>query len=140
MILFMRVLAIDYGTVKTGLAVSDSLGKLATPLCVLKIKSIKKLAEEIGQNITKLKIDKVIIGCPKRTDGKESDMQKKVEVFAELLFSKTGMRAELVNEIYTTVIAAQKLHENDKNAKQQKDIIDSVAAAILLQDFLDKNK
>jgi putative Holliday junction resolvase len=136
----MRILAIDYGTARTGLAVSDPSGILASPLCVIKVKNMKQTAEAVKEKIDELKIEKIIMGCPIRTDGKDKDseMKKKVEAFAEILFNKTGLKAELVNEVYTTVIASQKLHENEKNAKQQRANIDSVAASILLQDYLDK--
>lgn len=134
----MRILAVDYGTARTGLAISDPTGTLASPLCVLNIKNRNRLIEAIKDKVAEYKIEKIIIGSPKRTDGRDSEMQNKINDFAELLFSATELKPEFINETYTTVIAAKKLHENQKNSKQQKSIIDSAAAAVFLQDYLDK--
>ena len=88
--------------------------------------------------IDDIKPDKIIIGLPLRTDMRQSEMSVKVSAFRERLRNATGMDIELYNEMYTTVIASRLLHQNEKKSKEQRGIIDSAAAAVLLQDYLDK--
>ena len=86
-----------------------------------------------------LKVKKIILGLPLRTDGKVGDTEMKVREFHSLLSEKIEIPTEFVCEAFTTVIAAQKLHEKGKNAKQQRQIIDSAAAAVMLQGYLDSH-
>ena len=136
----MRILAVDYGTVRTGLAISDPTGLIATPFGVFPGYDAEKLAGKSCEVVCEKKVTGIIMGMPVRTDGKKSEMQEKILSFAELLSVKTGINIEFVDEKFTTVIASQKLHQNNKNAKQQKKIIDAAAAAVLLQDWLDSRR
>jgi len=134
----MRILAVDYGLARTGIAVSDETCTIATPLECIPSRNEDKLLEGLVKLIDEIKPSRIIMGLPIRTDLKESDMAAKVRAFAERITEATGIVPELKNEMYTTVIASKRLHENEKNAKKQRGLIDSAAAAVLLQEILDK--
>lgn len=137
----MKILAIDYGLTRTGLAISDMTGFLASPLPFIYSYNEDKLLEGISDICRKNAVETIIIGLPMRTDGGRSEMADKVLLFKNKLEERTGLSVFPMNEMYTTVIASRQLHENNKKAKDQKNLIDSAAATVLLQDYLDgKNK
>ncbi len=133
----MRILAIDYGLSRTGVAVSDPTGLIASPLPHVPSKHFQPLLDGVSAYIDQYSPELIIIGMPCRTDGGESPMTEKVKNFAEALGQLTDKPIRFVNEMYTTVIASRMLHANEKKAKQQKQIIDSAAAAVLLQGYID---
>ncbi len=136
----MRILAIDYGMARTGIAVSDPTGLIATPYQVIPSRNYEKLLNAVGEIFTNLSPDKVILGYPGRTDGAKSEMCERVERFREELFKRFGVDVELIDEKYTTVIASQMLHAGGTKAKDQRKTIDAAAAAVLLQGYLDQNR
>ena len=136
----MRIMAVDLGLARTGIALCDKNEILASPYCVLEAMGRTRLTKSVLEIIEKEKVEKVIIGLPLRTDGKESEMTGKARSFAAFLEKRTEAEVLLLNEAFTTVIAAQKLHENEMNAKNQRKTIDSAAAAVLLQGYIDANK
>ncbi len=133
----MRILAVDLGLARTGIAISDPTGTLATPRCVFEGYGRTRLTNAVKELIDQEKIEKVIVGYPERTDGKESEMAQKAVSFATFLSKRTPVPVELVNEAYTTVIATAKLHDQDIKVKDQRSKIDMAAAAVLLQGYLD---
>ena len=136
----MKILAVDYGMSRTGLAVSDPSGTIATPIPHLPSKNENRLLTSLLEVIEEIRPDRIIMGLPLRTDMKESEMVGKVRSFAQRLEDASGLKIEFQSEMYTTVIASKLLHENDKNTKKQRSLIDSAAAAVLLQTYLDKLK
>ena len=136
----MKILAVDYGLARTGVAVSDATGTIATPLECIPSRNEGRMLETLLGVIEKIKPEKIIVGLPLRTDMRQGDMAVKVTAFCERLKAETEAEVELCNEMYTTVIASQLLHENEKKSKEQRRIIDSAAAAVLLQGYLDKLK
>lgn len=135
----MRIMAIDLGLVRTGIALSDVNGVLATPKCVFSDYGRTRLTKAVLEIVKEENVGKIIIGYPIRTDGKESEMSKKAISFATFLSKRTEVPVELLNEAYTTVIASKKLHDINIKAKDQREKIDMAAAAVLLQDYLDSN-
>lgn len=136
----MRILALDYGMARTGVALSDPLGLIATPHCVIPSRNYEKLLAQVGDVLQRTKPDKVLLGYPGRTDGGKSEMCERVERFRAELLDRFGVEAELVDEKYTTVIASQMLHAGGVNAKEQRKTIDAAAAAVLLQGYLDAHR
>ena len=136
----MKILAIDYGLSRTGIAVSDATGLLATPLECIPSRNEDRLLEALLKLIGEIRPERIVMGLPLRTDFRESDMAEKVRRFAERIKEATGIEPELRNEMFTTVIASKRLHENEKKAKEQRGLIDSAAAAVLLQELLDKER
>ena len=136
----MRVLAIDYGMSRTGIAVSDPTGLIASPYKVIPSKNYEKLLLGIGEVLSEVASEKVILGYPGRTDGTKSEMCERVERFREEIKNRFGVEAELIDEKYTTVIASQMLHAGGVKAKDQRKNIDAAAAAVLLQGYLDSHR
>lgn len=136
----MRVLAIDYGMSRTGIAVSDPTGLIASPYKVIPSKNYEKLLLGIGEVLSEVAPEKVILGYPGRTDGAKSEMCERVERFREEIKNRFGVEAELIDEKYTTVIASQMLHAGGVKAKEQRKTIDAAAAAVLLQGYLDRSR
>ncbi len=136
----MRVLAIDYGMSRTGIAVSDPTGIIASPYKVIPSRNYEKLLEGIGEVFTEVSPEKVLLGYPGRTDGGKSEMCERIERFRAELKARFGVDAELVDEKYTTVIASQMLHAGGIKAKEQRKTIDAAAAAVLLQGYLDGHR
>jgi putative Holliday junction resolvase len=133
----MRVLAIDYGSQRIGLALSDPTGTLARPLPFLPATKDTKLAQEIATLAAKEKAELLLLGLPRHMSGELGEAAVKVQAFAEHLRKATAIKLELIDERLTTVQASRQLQESGKNARQQRGQIDSEAACVLLQAWLD---
>ncbi|STO31605.1 Putative Holliday junction resolvase [Fusobacterium necrogenes] len=139
--MFKKYVALDVGDVRIGVAKSDIMGILATPLEVIdrrKVKAVKRIEEILIQENTK----SLVIGIPKSLDGTEKRQAEKVREFIEKLNkSIEGLEIFEVDERLTTVSADRLLNEtNKKGALEKRKVVDKVAAAIILQAFLDRKK
>ena len=135
-----KVLSIDYGTVRIGLAISDELRMLARPIGI--IAASKNLIPELIALIKKENIASVIVGLPRHLDGGDSEMTTEVRKFAEKLFAKLDeikVEHQLYDERLTSIMAAGNILEQglSKSKRQQKYRHDEEAARIMLQEFLD---
>ncbi|HEX4139497.1 MAG TPA: Holliday junction resolvase RuvX [Candidatus Methylacidiphilales bacterium] len=133
----MRVLAIDYGAVRIGLALSDPTGTLARPLPFLPAKADTKLAKEILALAARENVARILLGLPRHMSGESGEAALKVQAFAKTLGAATSLPLELVDERLTTVQASRQLQESGRKAREQRGRIDSEAAAVLLQGWLD---
>ena len=133
----MRILAIDYGSQRIGLALSDPTGTLARPLPFVPAKADLKLAREIAGMAKKEEAHLILLGLPRNMDGSSGEAAAKVQAFAAVLGQATPIRIQLIDERLSTVQASRQLQESGKNARQQRGKIDSEAAAVLLQGYLD---
>lgn len=133
----MKILGIDYGDKKIGLAISDETGKLASRFLTLGNKSLEGLAEAIKKIISEKNIEKIIVGVPVGFRG-ASDQTKKTRKFAAEL--KKHIKIPLIesNEVFTSKMAEENLRK--AGAKNIKEIVDQEAARIILQDYLDRRK
>lgn len=134
----MILLGIDYGEQRTGVAVSDSMGILASPVGVLRETSMKKLAVALAEIAREKRAEKFILGLPLRTDGTKGDKALACESLAEQLRRRTGLPVELWDERFSTVMAHQSLGAASIKAKDRRKLVDAVAAVIILQSYLDK--
>ena len=139
--MFKKYVALYVGDVRIGVAKSDIMGILATPLEVIdrrKVKAVKRIEEILIQENTK----SLVIGIPKSLDGTEKRQAEKVREFIEKLNkSIEGLEIFEVDERLTTVSADRLLNEtNKKGALEKRKVVDKVAAAIILQTFLDRKK
>lgn len=125
----MKYLAIDYGLSHIGLAISD--GILAEPFGQLKYENDEKLASDIYGICIKEKIDRLVIGIS------EGEMEMKTKQFAKLLAQKTGLDVYFVDETLTSYAAARIMVESGKKKRDRQTKSHQVAAAIILQDYLD---
>lgn len=139
--MFKRYLALDVGDVRIGVAKSDLMGMVATPLEVIdrrKTKAVKRIAELCRQENTL----SLVVGIPKSLDGTEKRQAEKVREFIEKLKkSIDGLEIFEVDERLSTVSADRMLNETKlKGAMEKRKVVDKVAAAIILQTFLDMKK
>ncbi len=137
-----RVLAIDFGMRRVGVALSDPLRLFANRLLTI----VRTRDDGVGPvdaivELCKLHdVDTVIVGFPIRTDGGESDITKAAAAFMEALKQATSHRVELFDERYTSILASRVIIETRTKKKRDKGLVDRVAAEILLQDWLDRER
>ncbi len=131
----MRILALDWGEVRIGAALSDPTGKFAFPL-ETPISSKNSIAE-IKTLINEQKVDSIILGLPKNLSGSEGRSAEKLREFADKLFSEVKIPVSLVDERFTSVAAEKVLDEQGFSQKRQRGIKDNIAAQIMLQQYLD---
>jgi putative holliday junction resolvase len=133
-----RILAIDPGTKRVGLAITDETRAIATPLKVIDRTSWKKLLSEIKAVIGTYDAAAVVVGLPLNTDGSESFMSKEARDIAHKLGLSIGIPVYLQDERVTSYEARGRLWERGIPPDQTKKFVDSEAAAIILTDFLDR--
>ena len=136
----MKVAAIDFGDVRTGLAVSDALGMLATALETLKCGGMRRTAEAVAARAAREEAVRIVVGLPKNMDGSEGFRADTVRSFVEILESLTEIPVVLVDERLTTMEAHRFLSITDVSGKKRKDSVDMLSAQIILQDHLDRLK
>ena len=136
----MRAAAIDLGSVRVGLAVADDLGMLAHPRPHLDGKDGGRLLTRLADIAKRDSIDVFVVGLPRRLDGREGPEARRARKFADDLRHKTGVEVVLWDEWLTTREAASRLRERGLDAKRARSKVDSEAAAILLQSYLDSTR
>lgn len=133
----MKILAVDYGKARTGLAISDAGERLASPLTVIAQRDPERLVQQIAQIAGEQKAELLVVGLPKNMDGSEGESAQNARSFAERLERASGLAVELRDERGTTVSAHGYLNQTDTRGKKRKAVVDAVAATIILQEFLD---
>ena len=133
----MITLGIDYGDVRTGVAVSDPTGFLASPVTVLQGLGKKRLATAIAEIATEKRAQKIVLGLPLRTDGTKGDKALLCESLADLLRVQTNLEVVLWDERFSTTLAHQHLSAANVRAKNRRGVVDAVAAVVILQGYLD---
>ncbi|MEM7012407.1 MAG: Holliday junction resolvase RuvX [Verrucomicrobiota bacterium] len=133
-----RILAIDHGDARVGLAMSDDLGMLAHPLETIHVAQVEPI-ERIAKVVTENRIETVVLGMPFRMDGSEGTAVEKVREFAQQLQKNLGDGVQIVevDERMTTVTAQEKLRAAGRKVKQTRGIIDQAAAVVILQEYMD---
>ncbi len=132
----MKIMAIDYGDVRTGVAVCDRTEFLASPVGVIEEKSIAKAIEKIAHATKEFDVGMVVIGLPKNMDGTEGARAKKCRKIADMLSTILSIPVTVWDERQTTITAANILSENNTYKKKRKDIIDAVSACVILENYL----
>jgi putative Holliday junction resolvase len=133
----MRVLALDHGTVRVGVAVSDELGMIARPLEFIPMEPWEGFLQRLNQLLTELKAEQVIVGLPRNMDGSSGPAAEKVRAFVAKLRETITLPIRTWDERLTTVQAQRMLREAGHNSRTQKGKVDASAAAVLLQSYLD---
>lgn len=133
----MRAAAVDFGKVRIGLAVGDELGLLAHPRPHLDGRDLLRVVRELSSLAVAEGIGIFVVGLPRGLDGREGPSARKARKFAERLRIVAGVKVVLVDEWLTTVEARGRLREQGLDERAQRQRIDSAAAAVLLQSFLD---
>lgn len=131
----MRILAIDYGTKRIGLAISDPLGVLAHGLDTLRRKNIRSDIAHIAEVIQSRAVERIVMGNPLLLSGEPSPISLEAEAFAQRLSEHTGIGYEMWDERLSSREAAQKMRETGK-APRRDGGVDRMAAAIILDSYL----
>lgn len=135
-----RILAIDLGEKNIGLAVSDPTGTLATPLAIFKHVSGLIDAGLIAQRGEELKVSKIIIGIPVNDEEHDTPQTRHVKKFIELLSSQTNIPILIWDESFSTNTAKEIRQLMNTPRKKRKGHLDDLAAAVILQSYLDAQK
>ena len=134
-----KILAVDFGDTRTGLAVSDSGRFLASGLGYVSPGGIVKTADAVAQRARELGVTAVVVGLPVIMNGTEGSRAGRCREFAGLLAERLpGVALDMVDERLTTVEASRYLNATDTRGKKRKGVIDSLSAEIILQNTLDR--
>ena len=133
----MRIMAIDYGDARTGVALSDPTGFLAGQTFLIKSRKQEVVLEELAALVQRQGAQELVMGYPRNMDGTLGPRAEKYAAFARRLEEATGLPVALWDERRTTVDAHRIVGEQGVRAKNRKDKIDSVAATLILEGYLD---
>ncbi len=136
----MRIIGIDYGDARVGIAVSDETGFLASAVCTLNVSGMRDAVKKSAEKIKELCGTKIVLGLPVNMDGSLSFRADKSKAFAEMIGAQTGLEVVFVDERLSTVEAYTYLNITEFNGKKRREIIDALSAQIILQSYLDKEK
>lgn len=141
----MRIVGIDFGERRIGLAMSDASGTLASPIRVIDRRGASADAVTLVMNAIEEMarpepIDRIVIGLPRRLDGTDSDQTAQVRAFAAALGSRSGLPIDLQDERLSSREAEERLALGERDWRKRKARLDAAAAAIVLQDWLDARK
>ena len=136
----MRILGIDYGDARVGVAVSDLLGFMAQGVKTIKNRGINNLLNDLNEVLEEYRPEKIVIGLPKNMDGSEGFRVDATHKFAEAL--KTIYSGEIVfwDERLSSMGAKRYLNETNTRGKKRKNVLDTVAACIILEGYLNSMK
>ena len=133
----MRIIALDIGDVRIGVAMSDVIGMFASPLEVIDRNKINAV-ERIKKIVEEYKVDTIVAGLPKSLNGEEKMQAQKVREFVKFLEAELEKEIVFIDERYSTVAADRMLNETTKkNAIEKRKVVDKIAATFILQTYLD---
>ena len=136
----MRIMAIDYGDARTGIAVSDAMGVLVGEAWVIKEYSAEKVADAIAASAHERGVERLVLGYPLNMDGTVGPRAEKSLEMRDMLIEKTGLDVVMWDERRTTVAAHNILSENGRYGKKRKNSVDAVAASLILEGYLNSLK
>lgn len=134
----MIIMSVDLGKARTGIAVCDKTEFLASPYKVIFEKSPLKLPENVAEVVKETKAELIVVGLPKNMDGSEGESAQNARAFAQKITELTGIETVMQDERGTTITAHNFLNTTNTRGKKRKNVVDEVAATIILQNFLDK--
>lgn len=132
----MKIMAVDFGDSRTGIAVCDKSEMLASPLTVITEYNFERCAEKVAELAKKEQAELVVVGYPKNMNNTIGERAEKCQKFAELVSELSGISTELWDERSTTVTAHNYLNETNVRGKKRKAVVDAVAATIILETYL----
>ena len=134
------ILGVDFGDSRTGYATSDALGFSAHTFEVYPEKNMNKVAQYTAELAQRLGAEKIVLGFPKNMNGTIGERGKKTKAFAKIVRELTGLEVVLWDERLTTVSAHNLMNQTNVRGKKRKDTVDKIAAAYILQGYLDSKK
>ncbi|MFH1715217.1 MAG: Holliday junction resolvase RuvX [Elusimicrobiota bacterium] len=135
-----RILGIDYGRARIGVAVSDETALISKAVGIIKNEGSKKSAAKIGQLIEEYEVSKVVVGLSKKSDGMLGEIGVEALEFGKYLGVRFNIPIDFIDEAMTTKNAESIMIESRSSRKSRKQRIDTVAACLILQDYLDRAK
>lgn len=136
----MRVIGIDYGDARVGVAVSDETGFLASAVCTVNVTGMRDACKKVAEKIKELNGTLIVLGLPKNMDGSESFRADKSKAFAEMIGDATSLEVVFMDERLSTVEAYTYMNITDFNGKKRRDVVDALSAQIILQSYLDRER
>ena len=131
-----RIISIDYGQKRTGIAVTDNLKMIANGLTTVETKNLEQWLKEY---FAKEEVDTIVVGMPKQTNGEDSENMKRITPFVNRLKKLYPEKAiEMYDERFTSVLAHQAMLDSgiSRKARQNKGLVDQISATIILQDYM----
>lgn len=136
-----RILGVDFGDTRTGLAVSDTSRFLASGIGYVSPGGIQKTADKVVEVAREQKVSAIVVGLPKNMDGSEGFRAERCREFAELLREQLEeIPVAMIDERMTTMSASRYLNETNTRGQKRKGVIDTLSAQIILQNALDRLK
>lgn len=132
----MRIMGVDYGDARTGVAVSDLLCSIVGSTTVIHSRNMDKTIEQLKTIAKEKEVTQIVVGLPKNMDGSEGARAQLCRDFATCLEKATGLPVTLWDERRTTVEAHNILSEHNYHGKKRKDTVDAVAASLILEGYL----
>lgn len=132
----MKILAVDYGDARTGLAACDPGEMLASPVGTVEHWDPQKVAEQAAKAAKEVRAERIVVGHPLNMDGTAGPRAQLCREFAALLRETSGLPVVLWDERQTTVTATRYLNATDTRGKKRKRVIDAVAATVILESYL----
>lgn len=132
----MKILAVDLGKARTGLAVCDENEVLASPAGVVAEWNREKLLQKVAAEAARLAVGGIVVGLPRNMDGSEGESARNARAFAERLRGLVPVPVTMQDERGTTITAHNYLNDTDTRGKKRKAVVDAVAATVILQDYL----
>ena len=136
----MRIMAIDYGDAHTGIAISDPTGFLAGYTTTINAYRAEVVVEQIASLAEEYSVEELVLGHPINMDGTRGPRSEKAHAMKQLLEERLSLPVILWDERRTTIDAHQILFHNGKNAKKRKQVVDAVAASLILEGYLTYKK
>ena len=135
-----KILSVDFGDTRTGLAVSDPSRLLASGIGYVSPGGIEKTADAVAEIAAEQKAVAIVVGLPVNMDGSEGSRAQRCKKFASMLSERTGIPVAMFDERMTTMTASRYLNETGTHGKKRKTVIDTLSAQIILQNCLDRLK
>ena len=136
----MRIMGIDFGDARTGIAVSDEMNILVGDAWTLSQRSPELVAEAIAAEAARRGVQRLVLGLPKNMDGSEGPRAEKARAFAELLRQRCDLPLVFWDERRSSIEAHNILHAVGKKEKKHRATVDAVAASLLLESYLDSRR
>lgn len=133
----MRILSVDYGDARTGLAVSDELCLIASPLPTFQTKSMRNAIDHVSSMVREQGVSLIVLGLPLNMDGSEGLRASKTRAFGKVLERVSGVEVIYQDERLTSIEAESILIEGNVRREKRKQLIDSLAARLILESYLD---
>ena len=132
----MKIMSVDLGKARTGIAVSDIAESFAFPSCVITEYNEERLIQKVAEKAKELRAELIVAGLPKNMDGSEGFRAEECRQTAERIAEASGIEVVMWDERCTTVSAHTVLNMNDTRGKKRKQTVDAVAAVMILEDYL----